>query len=836
VPFRGYIEGTAQPTHRRVTTCQRCVRDKDTDQVGIRIRYLTFFEMLGNFSFGDYYKRESMLWGWEFLTQVMKFPVERLWGTVYEKDDEGVAIWEREIGMPGQRVVPLGMDNNWWGPLAEVGACGPCAEFYYDLGPELGCGRAGCKPGCECDRFLEIWNMVFTEFYRNADGSFSPLASKNIDTGMGLERTALCAQDKPTVYAIDVFTPLVEAVASMASRREEPERAKVHTAVVADHARAYTMMIADGMLPGNEGRGYVLRRFMRRAMVAGRRLGIEKPFLAELPPLVADALCDFYPQLKPALDHIVRACRLEEERFREVLETGWNALREEIDHCRRNGERAVSAEVAFRLHDTYGFPIELTQEMAAEEGLGVDEAGFARAMEGQRARSRQATVVTALGEKGYGDFLQRHGKTEFVGYESLAAEARILAVFREGEPTERATEGEVDIVLDRTPFYAEAGGQVGDTGLLTGSEGQARVTGAFYGAEALVVHRCALDRGSLRPGEQVTACVDEARRQAIRRAHTATHLLHHALHQVLGKHAVQSGSLVEPDLLRFDFSHQQAVSAEQLRQIEALVNGRVREDAPVSVRRASLQQAKAEGAMALFGEKYGEVVRVVEVGGFSQELCGGTHLSRTGEIGLFHIVGQESVGAGLRRVAAVTGQAAMEAVWQAEDTIDRIAKAVGAGSREEGAAKVEALLAALKDAQQEVARCRERLAGMLAAQLVERAETVDGVQVIVEAVPASEKAVLAELCDAVGSHSKEAVVLLAAADAEEVALACKVSQATAKRGLSAGDLVREAAQALGGKGGGKPTFARGRGTEAAKVNEVLRQMRERIRQGLAGRT
>ena len=839
IPFRDFIEGRAKPTHRRAVTCQRCVRDNDTERVGLTARHLTFFEMLGNFSFGDYYKEGAILWGWEFLTQVACLDAERLWAAVYLDDQQASDIWEREVGLPTDRIVALGREDNWWGPVAETGACGPCSEMYLDLGPQMGCGEADCAPGCDCDRFLEIWNLVFTEYYRNEDGSFSPLPTKNIDTGLGLERLALAVQGKASCFETDLFAPLVSLAADIAadsrpSSTENNAETAVALRIISDHARSFTFMIGDGILPSNEGRGYVLRRLMRRAISQGRRLGIQKPFLARLVPKIVELMSPFYTELSSAEEHIQRVTGIEEERFRETIETGWQRLEEMIRSARAQGKATLAGDDVFRLHDTYGFPLHLTQEVAEQAGLQVDEEGFQAAMQAQREASLKAVGQASGGSKVYADILQQVGTTDFLGYEDLSSPANVVAVLQGGERATSSSLENVEIILDRTPFYAESGGQVGDTGQLEGETVRAEVLEAHYGAEGLVVHSCRLLAGEVRERDVLQSRVEPDRRAAVRRSHTATHLLHHALRETLGKHVAQSGSLVEPDAFRFDFSHFGAPSGEHIQEIEALVNEKVLQNHPVRIETMSTDQARSSGAIALFGEKYGATVRVVQVGDFSKELCGGTHVAFTGEIGCFRLLSEGSIGSGLRRLTAITGLGIRRAWLEDEDQWARLMQMVQASSKEEVAAKVASLQDSVGALSDELDRYRSEATARIADDLAESAVAVGPFRLVVQAVDSKDRSLLDQLCDQVSAKTAPSLVFLAAFGQDTLPLVCKVSAEIADRGLHAGKIVGQVASAAGGKGGGRPLFAKGAARDASRLPTALTQLKDRLQQELKG--
>jgi alanyl-tRNA synthetase len=798
--------------------------------------------MLGNFAFGDYYKQECILWGWEFMTQVMALDPQRLWAAIFVEDNEAGDIWEREIGLSREKIIALDRDNNWWGPVAATGACGPCSEIYYDLGEQVGCGKPDCLPGCDCDRFLEVWNFVFTEFYKHEDGSFSSLPTKNIDTGMGLERLALVIQEKSSCFDTDLFVPLVAQVKSIAaeqlpSKAKLPPESEIAFRIIADHARAFTFMITDGVLPSNEGRGYVLRRFMRRAVTQGQRLGIKKSFLASLVPKVVELMSSFYPELLPAQEHIERVAQIEEGRFRETLEAGWQRLEEQIQAAKAEGKTTLAGDQVFRLHDTYGFPRHLTQEFAEQAGLKIDEDGFRKAMEAQRQASLQAQGTAAAGGKVYADILQELGATAFLGYENLALKAKVVALLQGGQRVKSSTLKEIEVILDQTPFYAESGGQVGDIGRLEGETASAEVLGPFYGAEGLVVHHCRLLEGELREGDVLEATVDVARRDALRRSHTATHLVHYALRQVLGRHVTQSGSLVEPDAFRFDFSHFAAPAQSELEEIEALVNNKILENHNVTTEIMPLDRAQASGATALFGEKYGSLVRVVQVGDFSKELCAGTHVSSTGEIGCFRLLSEGSIGSGLRRLTAVIGHEVRK-TWLADETHwKEVAALLQASSKDEVAAKIVSLKDSLETVAVQLDRYRSEAADRAARELASAAVSVGSYRLVIKSVKSSDEQFLERLCDQVSAETAPSLVLLAAfnstaqakAEQNTIPIVCKLSPQLAEHGLHAGKIVAQVAATAGGKGGGRPLFAKGAAKDSSQLLSAFKDLEERLK-------
>ncbi|MGC9004130.1 MAG: alanine--tRNA ligase [bacterium] len=809
VPFRAIIEGRENPTYTRVATCQRCVRTNDIEKVGLTSRHLTFFEMLGNFSFGDYYKRESLLWGWEFLTEVLKLPKERLWASIYVEDEEAERIWLNEIGLPPERLVRLGKEDNFWGPVGATGACGPSSEVYYDFGEDVGCGSPDCKPGCDCDRFIELWNHVFTEFYQDEKGELHPLPKRNIDTGMGLERLASAVQGGKSCFDADVFQPILAYINEMA----ENELPVVRKRIIADHIRAGVFLIADGVLPSNEGRGYILRRLLRRAEVQGIIAGLPSLFLHRLVPVVVKVMKGGYPFLEDYQDFILEEIKREEERFQRTLNSGLILFEEML----KSG-KFLKGEDVFRLYDTYGFPLELTLELAKERGAEVDIEGFNSAMEKQRERARLSLEEEKLPPI-YSFLTQAFSQTEFIGYETLEGEAEVLALLKEGEKVERLTNEEGEILLDRTPFYAEGGGEVADTGYLRSALGEVRINDVQrYGS--LIFHK-GIVKGEIKVGEKVHAVVDEERRKAIQRHHTATHLLHSALKRILGPFVNQAGSYVAPDRLRFDFSWTRALSEEELKKVEEMVNEKILEDIRVETSWHPFKEALEMGAVALFGEKYGEVVRVVRVGDFSIELCAGCHASSTGEIGLFKIIEESSVGAGLRRIEAVCGMSALEYVRLLEDSLKKIAWQVQSGILE-APQRVENLLERIKALEEEKRELERKLALQGVDNLLSRAKEIKGIKIVAEKVEGIGIEGLKGLVDSLIERMGSGAVILGSVANERAVLVCKVSRDIAERGLAADKFVREVAKIVGGGGGGSPLFAQAGGKNPEKLEEALR--------------
>ncbi|MBI4289791.1 MAG: alanine--tRNA ligase [Chloroflexi bacterium] len=830
VQFKPYFLGEPIPPgyRSRITTCQKCFRTTDIDSVG-DTKHLTFFEMLGNFSIADYFKKEAIAWAWELVTQRLKLPKDRLWITIYLDDDEAFRYW-REQGVPADRIKRFGEKDNFWGPAGEMGPCGPSSEIHYDYGEGVGCGRAECAPNCDCARYLEIWNLVFVQFNQDRNGKRTPLPNPHIDTGMGLERIAAVMQGKVSVYDTDAFTPLLDAVSWLAGveRGEDDIRGRA-LRVVAEHARSVTFLIADGVVPSNEGRGYVLRRVLRRASVFGRRLGLDKPFLTEVSQQVIEQMGHVYPELVKNREFILKIIETEEGKFQEVIEAGLNWLDKSISRAQELGNKQIPGEEVFTLYDTYGFPSELTAEIGRERGLSVDMEGFKAEAEKQRERSRAAHKF-ALSEERVrliekaGDSLAQFPQTEFTGYEELSCPARILGLVLDGKAENAVSEGQqVEVVLDRTPFYAEMGGQVADTGEIIGEKGVVQVEDTQWGRPGIVVHRGRVTSGALVSGEPVTARVEEGRRLDIARNHTATHLLHAALRRVLGSHALQRGSLVAPDRLRFDYSHLLTPSPEELAQVQTLVNGWIRQDLPVKSELKSYREAVAQGAIALFGEKYGEKVRAVAMGDppVSIELCGGTHLhGAAGQIGFFVIVSEGSIGSGLRRIEALTGRGAETYIQGRLATLSSLTKELQA-TPENVQEKLAALLEELSKERKRAQSLERELSKKDAQGLLAQVQQVDGVAVLASRVSVSGPEALREMGDRLRDSLQSAIVVLGAVYNDKPSFLTLVTPDLVKRGFHAAEIVKQVARIAGGGGGGRPEMAQAGGKDKERLDEAL---------------
>jgi alanyl-tRNA synthetase len=823
VQFKPVFLGVEKRDYTRATTCQKCVRTTDIEIVGHTGRHQTFFEMLGNFSFGDYFKAEIIPWSYEYSTEVLGLDPDRLWFSVYEDDDEAEAIW-LSLGITPERIVRMGAKDNFWS-AGPTGPCGPCSELYFDQGADVGCGLDTCAPGCDCDRFLEYWNLVFMQYDRQEDGTLVPLPKKNIDTGLGLERMAGILQHVGTNYETDILAAIVaEASAICGVAYGASQHDDVSLRILADHARALAFMIADGVLPSNEGRGYVLRRLLRRAVRHGRLLGVTEPFLTRLTAVVFDEMAEAYPELIENRELIERIVGSEEVRFGATLRQGLALLEEQIDMVRGEQGSVLPGDVAFALHDTYGFPVELTSEIVHEAGMTVDMEAFEIAMTQQRERGRAGVKDVSWGTSGAAyarafEHLPR-GAVEFVGYEVDEADATIAGIVVDGEPSDSLTAGQAgEIVLDLTPFYGEQGGQVGDTGAITTDAATFEVRDARIPVRGLVSHLGTVTAGTLSVGEKVHARIDVMRRERIRRNHTATHLLHWALRLVLGEHVKQSGSFVAPERLRFDFTHFEAPTRDQLDKVERLVNTKIMEDHPVRAYETSLVSAREAGVTALFGEKYGEFVRVLEIGNFSRELCGGTHVGRTAEIGLLKISSEGSVGANLRRIEAATSFDAMELVYGEEAVLRRAADALKCRTAEV-AEKAEATVQRLREAEKAAKSARHT---ELTPDTLETVRTPAGYPLRIGRVDGLDaEAMRAAADEARGSDG--AVVMFSVSGGSVLMLAAG-SDAAVKAGFDAGAVVREAAPSIGGRGGGKASMAQAGGADAGGIPAAIDAVR-----------
>ncbi|HEX5529887.1 MAG TPA: alanine--tRNA ligase [Methylomirabilota bacterium] len=837
VQFKSVFLGEERRDYVRAASAQKCVRaggkHNDLENVGRTARHHTFFEMLGNFSFGDYFKEDAIRFCWELLTQELGLPKDRLKATVFTDDDDAFALWKSVAGLGDDRILRLGEKDNFWA-MGDTGPCGPCSEVHFHQGDHLPCaeekaGRACLGPACDCDRWLEVWNLVFMQFNRDAGGRMTPLPKPSIDTGMGLERVAAVLQGKQSNYDTDLLRPLITRVEALAGKSYgRDEEADVSMRVIADHARAATFLITDGVTPSNEWRGYVLRRIMRRAMRHGRMLGLEAPFLWDVTGSVVAVMGDAYPEIREAQARVAETVRQEEERFAETLDLGMSRIREYVDAHRGDAPRVVDGRFLFTLYDTHGFPSDLAQEVLQDAGFTVTpetQETFDAEMEAQRERARAGASFGA-GESGdptvaiYQRLSSELAKPQFLGYGSLAAPARVLALVADGQRRREARQGEtVEIILDRTPAYAESGGQQGDTGLMVGREGQGTIQDTYYRGSQLIVHRVAVTQGHLREGEEVAVTVESQRRQGLRQHHTGTHLLHAALRRVLGTHVAQAGSLVAPDHLRFDFSHGASVKDRELEAIESLVNEQVQANIVVSPAEMDLQAALKSGAMALFGEKYGDRVRVIRIGDFSTELCGGTHLDATGQIGLFKVTDEGAVASGVRRIEAVTGEHALAHVGREEAALRESAGLLKIPPLELPR-RLAALLEDQKRLEKQLAQLEGKLARSQAQDLVAAAREVAGVPVLAARLDGLDPDGLRSVVDTLRDRLPSGIIVLGSAVDGKVSLVAAVSKDMMKR-FPAGRLVQEVARLVGGGGGGRPDLAQAGGKDASKLDDAL---------------
>ena len=817
-PLKPYFTGKLVPPSYRVTTSQKCIRTGDIDNVGRTARHHTFFEMLGNFSFGDYFKKEAITWAWEFLTEVLELDTNKLYVTVYPEDEEAYDIWHNIVGLADERIFKL--EDNFW-EIGE-GPCGPDSEIFYDLGPERGCGKPTCNVGCDCDRYLEIWNLVFTQFNKTKDGSYEPLEKKNIDTGAGLERLASVIQQKESNFETDLLFPIMQRVIDVCHGDYNNKEQKIAVKVIGDHIRAVTMMIGDGILPSNEGRGYVLRRILRRAVRFGRVLGIEEAFLADLVDIVIDMYKEAYPELAERKELIKTVIATEEAQFSATLAQGLELLNAMIEDA--DGTGVLAGEKVFKLYDTFGFPVELTEEIVQEHGMTIDHDGFDTAMKAQQERARAARAkVSAKVATPDTTGLDQSALVK----DENAVNARVVLIGIDGSAVERAEKDTaITIILDKTPFHAEGGGQIGDTGYITGPSGKAEVTDTKSLANGLTYMIAIVTEGSLSKGDEVDITVDKVRNLDIARNHTATHLLQAALRKVLGTHVNQAGSLVTPERLRFDFTHFSPMTNEELAEVEKEVNRQIMKNVELEIEEMPVDDAIKKGAMALFGEKYGDIVRVVNVPGFSCELCGGSHVPNTSVIGSFRIVGESGTGTGIRRIEAVTGKAAHERAV-ADAVLLQEAATLLKSKEEDIPAKIEQLLTALKEAEREVAQLSHKLATSSLDDILAAKEEIHGVSVTAASVTADSAEGLRDMADMV-LDKVGGIVLLGAVQGDKVSFVCKVDKELTKQGYHAGKIVKAAAVAAGGGGGGRPDMAQAGGKDPQKLEEALKAGKEAV--------
>ena len=828
-PLKPYFTGAEIPPRTRVATCQKCIRTGDIENVGKTARHGTFFEMLGNFSFGDYFKHEAIAWSWEFLTKVVGLDENRLYPSVYEEDDEAFDIWNKEIGVPADRIFRFGKEDNFWEHGA--GPCGPCSEIYYDRGEKYGCGKPGCTVGCDCDRYMEVWNNVFTQFENDGEGHYETLKQKNIDTGMGLERLAVVVQDVDSIFDVDTLCALRNKVCEVAGKTYGVNHEDdVSIRLITDHMRSATFLISDGVMPTNEGRGYVLRRLIRRAARHGRLLGIEGPFLEKLSETVIEGSKDGYPELEEKKTFILNVLHNEESQFNKTIDQGLKILADLEAEMKEAGKSVLGGSDAFRLYDTYGFPIDLTKEILEEKGYTIDEDGFKEEMEVQRKRARESRAVSNYmgADATVYDEIDRNITTEFDGYDKLEAASKVTVLTTETEIVDSLMEGQKGtIFVERTPFYATMGGQEGDTGVITTANGVFRVEDTIKLRGGKYGHVGVMESGMISNGDEVTLKVDEQERKDTCKNHSATHLLQKALKTVLGAHVEQKGSLVNPTRLRFDFAHFQAMTPEEIAETEALVNKEIQAALPVTTQIMGIEEAKKTGAMALFGEKYGDEVRVVSMGDFSVELCGGTHVANTANITLFKIVSEAGVAAGVRRIEALTGNNVIEYYRQMEENLHTIAKTLKT-SPAEITEKITHLQKEVKELQSENESLKSKMAQDSLGNVMDQVVEVKGVKVLASAVDGVDMNGLRDLGDQLKEKLGEGVVVLASAKDGKVSLLAMATQGAMDKGAHAGNLIKAAAAIVGGGGGGRPNMAQAGGKNPDKIPEAIAKVAELV--------
>lgn len=826
-PMKPYFTGQEKPPRNRVTTCQKCIRTPDIDCVGKDARHGTFFEMLGNFSFGDYFKRDAIRWAWEFCTEVMEMPVDKLYVTVYLEDDEAYDIWTKEVGVDPSHVSRMGKEDNFWEHGS--GPCGPCSEIYFDRGEDKGCGSPDCHVGCDCDRYVEFWNVVFSQFNNDGHNNYTPLEKKNIDTGMGLERLACIMQNVDSLFDVDTIKNITARISEMSAvKYGQSHESDVSLRVITDHIRSTTFMVCDGVLPSNEGRGYVLRRLLRRAARHGRLLGIKKPhFLAELAEVVIHESESAYPELREKAGYIKKVIEQEEDRFDKTIDQGLAILSEMIEKTKAGGGKTLNGEETFKLYDTFGFPIDLTKEIAAENGLETDDERFGELMAEQKKTARSSAKGFAASAWKDNEALASLEQTVFTGYEKLVDTAKVTAILKDDEAVGVAEQGDrVTVVLDKTPFYAESGGQVGDKGVMTAGETSLIVHGTKK-ANGIYLHECSVAFGSLTVGDEVKACVNRSERLATMRNHSSVHLLQAALREVLGDHVTQAGSYVDDKRARFDFTHFEAMTAEELQTVERLVNEYILSLTGIETLVLPIDEAKKLGALALFGEKYGQVVRVVRMGDISTEFCGGTHAKNTAEIGLFKIVSETGVAAGVRRIEAVTGLNVLEYLREKENIVSGVAAVLKAGEHEL-VHKAESAVAQTKALAKEVEALNGKLSFAKLDGIVKGAEEIGGKLVMIARVDAASDT-LRSMCDALRDKYANGVALLAGVSDGKVAIAAGVGKEAVAAGVRAGDLVKVAAVICGGGGGGRPDSATAGGKDTSKIGDALKAAKETLK-------
>ncbi len=821
-PLKPYFLGKEIPPRNRVTTCQKCIRTPDIERVGKTARHGTFFEMLGNFSFGDYFKHEATAWAWEFITEDLKLPKDKLWVTVYEDDDEAIDIWTKEVGVDRDRIKKMGKEDNFW--EIGTGPCGPCSEIYFDRGEEAGCGRPDCAVGCDCDRFVEFWNLVFTQFDKDENGNYNRLAKPNIDTGMGLERIAAIMQGVQNLFEVDTVRNIMLEISKIAKvNYGENEKSDVSLRVITDHIRSTTFLVCDGVGPSNEGRGYVLRRLLRRAARHGRLLGIEGNFLYNIADTVINESKNAYPQLEAKRDYIKKVIQIEEARFSETIDAGLSILEDYIAEMEKKGEKLLSGSDAFRLYDTYGFPIDLTAEILTERSLDVDMDAFTACMNEQKNRSREGRNVgdeAAWSEDVYMQ-IGKEVSSEFVGYDKESAEGKVIAIVKDNTIVNTLSDGENGVViLDKTAIYGESGGQKGDKGVITADGVKMIVTDAKKLGDGKILHHVYVEEGSVSVGDSVVSCYDKERRMDTARNHSATHLLQKALQEVLGSHIEQAGSFVDDKRLRFDFTHYEAIPSEALREVEAKVNAAIMASYDIDVKLMAVDEAKKLGAMALFGEKYGETVRVVNMGGYSIEFCGGTHLKNTAQAGLFKILSEGGVAAGVRRIEATTGKGVLEYIAENDNVIAKTAEILKTNPAEL-VNKAESVTNDYKNLQKALEDVKTKMAAAAANDLLTSIKHVGDVDVLTAQLSGVSADELKLLTDKMKEKCECGVAVLASVDEDKITFVAAATKAAVAKGVHAGNIIKEITKITDGRGGGKPDMAQGGGKIVSKVDDAL---------------
>lgn len=830
-PMKPWFQNPETAPKRRVTTCQKCIRTGDIENVGKTARHGTFFEMLGNFSFGDYFKHEATAWAWEFFTKVMEIPEERLWISVYEDDDEARDIWVNEVGVDPSHIVKLGKDDNFW--EHGTGPCGPCSEIYFDRGEEYGCGEPTCGVGCECDRFMEVWNLVFTQFDKDEDGNYNPLPNPNIDTGMGLERLAVVMQGVDNLFEVDTVQDVIKHICRVAGiEYKKDDKKDVSLRVIADHIRSTVMMVSDGVIPSNEGRGYVLRRLLRRAARHGKLLNIDRQFLFEVADTVINCSKDAYPELEEKREYIKNIIKKEEERFDATIDNGIVVLNGYIENAKKENRKSLTGSEAFKLHDTYGFPLDLTIEMAQEKGLEVDVDGFNKAMQEQKDTARNAR---ADGSSWDGDETYVFSKAEptvFVGYDTLETEAKVvgIVVADNGVADMMDVNQSGFIVTDKTPFYAEMGGQTGDVGVINVNGNAVMVVNTTKTADGYYMHEVKTSAAAVKLGDAVTMSVDKTVRMSVCRNHTATHILDKALRDVLGSHVAQAGSLVEADRLRFDFSHFEAMTAEQIKETERIVNQKILECIDVNVQELPIDEAKKLGAIALFGEKYGDVVRVVSVGDYSVEFCGGTHLANTAQCGLFKIVSEGGVAAGVRRIEAITGKGVLEYIESNDKLIASTAAALKTNLLGEIDKKAESAMERNRELEKQIDGFKEKMAAAKVSNIMAGIKHIGEINLLTAQVDGMGVDEMKSMADKVKAEVENSVAVMGAQTDGKITFVAMASKDAVKMGVHCGNIIKEITAVAGGRGGGKPDMAQGGGADASKIDDALARVDEIVAQ------